>query len=80
MTKLTIIDLANAGHEVPVAIRHPDGHVLVLTLRAHRRTLTVIGPKPVALKVLEDSGEVAVSWMVGGICVRFLQPPPEARP
>ena len=60
MPELVIIDLTD--HEVQVAVRHPDGGMLLLTAKAHRGSLTVIGPRPVAVKVLEDSGEVAVSW------------------
>ena len=57
----TTIDLTPDDTEAQVAIRHPDGHVLVLAVKAHRGTLAVIGPKPVAVKETEDSGEVVVS-------------------
>jgi hypothetical protein len=59
---LTIINLTDDDNEAQVAVLHPDGQVVVLTVKAHRGTLTVISPKPVVVKKLEDSGEVAVSW------------------
>ena len=60
-----VIDLTPEDNEVQVAVRHPDGAVLVLTLRNHRGTLTIIGPEPAAVSGAEDSGEVKVSWWTG---------------
>jgi len=61
---VAVIDLADDGSEIPVAVRHPDGQVLVLTVKAHRRSLSAIGPEPTVVKVMEDSGEVNVTWEV----------------
>ena len=60
--KLAIIDFDDDESEAQIAIRHPDGQVLVLTAKAHRNTLTAVVPMPVAMQVLEGSGEVKVSW------------------
>lgn len=60
----TVIDLPDDGREVPVAIRHPDGGVLILTvaLRAHRGTLTAILPGwSVVVREVADTGQVTVS-------------------
>lgn len=66
MPMLAIIDLTNDDREAHIAIRHPAGGTLVLTVKAHRGALTVIGPEPVVVKVLEDSNEVVVSWRTDG--------------
>ena len=61
-----IIDLADDGHEVPIAIRHHDGGVVIIILRlkASRGTLTAILPPGGVVREVEDTGEVAVSWWV----------------
>ena len=63
--KLSIIDLNCGNHEAQIALRHPDGGVLVLTVKAHLSSLTVIGPLPVVVKELEDSDEMMLSWRMG---------------
>lgn len=48
------------------AIRHPDGQVLVLTLKAHRGTLTAFIPTPVQVRGTDDPDEMALSWSLTG--------------
>jgi len=61
---LHVIDLPDDGQEIPVAIRHPDGGVVILSLRAHRGTLTAILPPGGVVRSVEDTDEVNVSWRV----------------
>ena len=64
MPQLAVLDLPDDGHEVPIAIRHPDGGVVLLTLKAHRGTVTAILPPGGVVREVEDTGEVKVSWTV----------------
>ncbi len=66
MPNATTIDLSPDANEAQVAIRHPDGQVLVLTIKAHRSTLTAYVPTPVQVRGTDDPDEVAVSWMMSG--------------
>lgn len=59
-----VIDLPGDGHEVPIAIRHPDGGVIIITMKAHRGTLTTIPPPGGVVREVEDTGEVVASWRV----------------
>ena len=47
-----------------MAIRHPDGQVVVLTIKAHRSTLTAYVPTPVQVRGTDDPEEMALSWMM----------------
>ena len=60
----TTIDLTSDDNEAQVAIRHPDGQVVVLTLKAHRSTLTAFIPTPVQVRGTDDPNEMALSWMM----------------
>ena len=66
MPKLAIIDLTPEDNQAQVAIRHPDGQVIVLTARAYRSTVTLYVPGPVQLKGTGDPGEMMLSWMMLG--------------
>lgn len=55
-----IIDLLEDGLEAQVAIRHPNGKVLVVALKAQRNTVTAYAPPSATWR--EEDGEVAVSW------------------
>ena len=65
MPKLAIITLTDADGEAQIGIRHPDGQVIVLTLKAHRNALTAYIPRPVVVRERKDSGEVEVSCPTG---------------
>ena len=62
----TVIDITDDGHEFPVAIRNPNGGMLILTVKASRGTLTAILPSGGVVREVEDTGEVVMSWRVGG--------------
>ena len=58
----TLVDLERVGREVPVVVRHPNGQMIVLVLEAHRGSLTAYAPLPSAVRAIEDSDDVALSW------------------
>ena len=63
LARIRATRIPDDGHEIPIAIRHPDGVVLfTVALRAHRRTLTAILPPGGVVREVEDTGEVAASW------------------
>ena len=62
----TTIALTSDDNEAQVAIRHADGQVLVLTLKAHRGTLTAFVPTPVQVRGTDDPDEMALSWLMSG--------------
>ena len=66
MPKPTTIDLSPDDNEAQVAIRHPDGQVVVLSLKAHRSTLTAFVPAPVQVRGTDDPDELVLSWLVSG--------------
>ncbi len=66
MPKPTTIDLTPDDNEDKIAIRHPDGQVLVLTLKAHRSTLTAFVPTPVQVRGTDDPDEMALAWLMSG--------------
>ena len=61
MPKLAVIDLTDGEQEAQVAIRHPDGNVLVLTMKAHRNIVTVCVPAHAVLGERENSGDMTLS-------------------
>jgi hypothetical protein len=46
--------------------RHPDGQVIVFTVKAHRSTLTAYVPTPVQVRGTDDPDELALSWSLTG--------------
>ena len=62
MPHVAVIDLTDDDHEAQVAIRHRDGQVLVLTVKARLNSITVIGPIPTNTRLREGSSEMATTW------------------
>ena len=60
----TTIDLTHEDNEAQIAVRHPDGQVLILTLKAHRSTVSLYVPGPVQMKGTDDPNEMMLSWMM----------------
>lgn len=68
-THPVVIDLPDDGHDVPLAILHPDGGLVILSVRAHRGSLTAILPSSGVVREVEGTGEVVVA-VGSGSCHR----------
>ena len=66
MPKPTTIALTHEDSEAQVAVQHPDGQVLVFTVKAHRSALTAFVPTPVQVRGTTDTDELALSWLMSG--------------